>query len=209
MTLFAGLPPVRDARIGVTLPPLYVAASWLHMSIGEEKTADALQLPESLIVALYHDILAYGPAAVQVAEIYDRQQEIETSEEGASWQSKVEKLGQFMVMDSAGERNLAAKEAIVNWSQQSKLTVMEQRFILLSNRGSGAPLRQNSFERRHRYMTGLNSIYWFVTGQYLFPKQLVSECSHLVVRVNVILDALGLEPLTGTFTSLTRQQVKA
>lgn len=51
------------------LPAPAVALQWLTLALGEDEATEALQLPQHLLISLYGDVLAYGPAANQIVGV--------------------------------------------------------------------------------------------------------------------------------------------
>lgn len=199
MTRFVDLPRIRGDQLGKELPPRYLADAWLRMGLGDKAVENALDVPDSLLVTLYYDILVYGPAAEVIAEIYERHQEIGDSPDGDIWQIKVQELGQLMILQRSEEDFWTRRRAVTNWLKDSQLTILQGR---LSSLIYSVPIELEALGRRHCYISGMEGIYWLVTGQYLFPEELVSDCAQVVTKANEVLDLLGLEPLSGHFNSL-------
>ena len=192
MTLVTDAAAVPDSE----LPPMFVIRAWLRIVLSDDEAEAALSLPTSLLLELYRDVIVYGPAGDELAVALERKKEVEDSDEYASWVTRLKKLGRKANQSSATHEGLAS---IKLWAKEKGYTLLEQRMYFLGSSGLGVKEKQGRFSERHAYAQGLETLYWFLNGQYLFPDALVKQLTPRVREVNEALSALGIEPLAGKF----------
>lgn len=161
----------------------------LQAALSDAEYQTAVELPEELRTSLYPELLTYGPAYEDIQKFYSRMAATNTLEEANFTKEGVRKLGWPVVGNGAAE--------VVAWSRAEKIDLSE-RFADLALQ-CAADRKIVNWDRE--FTRGFVYICWLLTGQYLFPSQLVAETQPDWVLVNNALERLGLPPLTGRLSN--------
>lgn len=196
MTLVTDAAAVPDSE----LPPMFAIRAWLRIILSDDEAEAALSLPASLLLELYRDVIVYGPAGDELTVALERKEELEDSDEYASWVTRIKKLGRKADQSSPTHEGLAN---IKLWAKEKGYTLLEQRMYFLGSSGLGAKDKMGRFSERHAYAQGLETLYWFLNGQYLFPDALVKQLTPRILEVNEALRALDIGPLAGKFAQIS------
>lgn len=154
----------------------------LSIVVGAEETAQAMQLSSELRLALYGEVLQYGPAASQIRLLLEGA--IRRAPYFADTRDPIFLLGENGVVGRC-------EFFITSWFEKINYGDLLHQFNSLSHRFP-------SPQRR----AGIRLLMLFLTGQHMFPSELIeSSLQDAIPVVNGALVSLGLEPLAGNFVS--------
>lgn len=152
----------------------------LSVTVGVEESAQVMQLSSELRLALYGEVLQYGPAASQIKLLFEV---IEGTPYFSETRDPIFLLGEN---SSVGR----CEFFITSWFQKADYGDLLNQFNSLSH---GFPSQQ----RR----AGIRILLAFLTGQHMFSAELIKSRLRLATPVvNETLTSLGLEPLAGNFS---------
>lgn len=175
---------------------------YLQHAYGDDEAFLAMQLPAELREHLYRSVLVFGPAAEQITQFSEKHKDLELRKDAGSnhiatiaMRNMLGSLGkQTQIEQTCGDRKITIAASIIQWSTSNGHDALEGQLAFLADEPSVFP--HDEFMNTYRRL-GLYHVYWFLTGQHLFPQELVETCAPQASRVNYILAAAGMPSLKG------------
>lgn len=169
-------------QMKTVIPGQPAESQWLTYAFGERVAAEATELPNSLFIQLYGDVLCYGPAAQQIYDFYD--QVVFGFENGMAddiWGS-LHKV--YESLDLQNEDSVERDLKQWAWSEGSQEFLYKKLYEVA--------WRTIEFTG---YRWACLMVTLFLNGQYLFPDDIKEKGQTTALRVSSALTLLGIEPL--------------
>lgn len=161
----------------------------LQVALSDDEYQTASGLPEELVTNLYPELLTYGPAYEDIQRFYSRMAATNTLEEANLTKEGVRKLGWLVVGNGAAD--------VTAWSRAEKIDLSARFADLALQCAADRKIVKWDREFNREFTRGFVYICWLLTGQYLFPSQLVAETQPDWTLANTALERLSLPPLAG------------
>lgn len=165
------------------------AHAWLWLAYGEQEASEAMALPSELRMALYGDVLLYGPAGNEIAACLASVKEVLSRSETERITLNKALAGIYL---GWYDTHLFAEacETLTNWVVTHPEVELASVFSRTSHDVPGLSSENAG---------GLNFLMWLLTGQYLFRSDEIVMSSSYAVKANAILASLALPELRPTF----------
>lgn len=162
---------------------------WLSMTLDEGEVNRAVQLPEEILYSLYGNILRFGPAGEEVANVLEAIDSM-MSRGAPSLSSKLDSLRR---VSSTRFLEPLTKDGfnLSSWIfKNGDNSLVEQ----LREPTMKTPIHTD-------YMLGVYVLLWMLNGQYVFPREAIDHSSPFIKEANSILRMLDFPPLAGSFAA--------
>lgn len=163
------------------------AHAWLWLAYGEAEASEAMALPSELRMALYGDVLLYGPAGNDIAACLAAVKEALSGSDTERIALNGALAGIYLGWYDA-HLFAGACETLTNWVVTHPEVGLASVFSQTSHDMPGLA-SQNA--------GGLNFLMWLLTGQHLFHSGEIVMSSSYAVKANAILTSLALPELGG------------
>lgn len=183
------VPPflTRYAFGGGKAKPPAESMVWLRIALGE-KSDEAMQLPHEMLNALYGEVMWYGPAAYEITQFLTCLEECEY--QAVALQSAL------MDVSHLGPREM--ETAIKRWLDDIPVDCGQLLAHLMHE-----SLEATRSWKNEQYGEAATLVCLFLTGQHLFPENLVLKCIPYMDSVNAVLQLAGMRHLAGNFADAT------